>query len=409
LLPNQEQTTLSRLEPLRTRKYAIFWIGNFLSNIGSWMQQVAEPWLVLSLSGSSALLGLDAFASDAPVWSLTVFGGLLADRWDRRKSILLFQSLQMLCPIALVGLIVTGRIRVWMIIGLSLIVGITDALSLPSLQSIVPTMVQQQQVESAIALSSTQFNLSRIVGPVAAGLIMARWGAVGCFGANAISYLPLLLVGIWLGQASKKAGPVATSQGADRPWFADLREIVQVQSLRGALSAVLVTSLFCGPLVTFFPVLIKQVFHSDVSHFGRILAGFGAGGLLGAIAVLATGGRWERWKFCSGLAISYGFILIAVGLSKSFALTVGLAIIAGLVLTASNTSANAILQNSANDRIRGQTASLYMLAMRGGLSLGNLTFGLTAAYLGVGHALMLNGVLAVLVQSWNYRLWAPPH
>lgn len=132
---------LNSLRLLLTRRFGSFWAGSLLSNLGTWMQQVAEPWLILSLSGSSFLLGLDAFAMDAPVWILTLLGGVLADRRDRRKVIFFFQAIQMLCPILLVLLILTGTIHVWIIIGLSLVVGITDALSVPAFQSIVPSIV----------------------------------------------------------------------------------------------------------------------------------------------------------------------------------------------------------------------------------------------------------------------------
>ena len=367
------------------------------------MQQVAEPWLILSLSGSSFLLGLDAFAMDAPVWILTLLGGVLADRRDRRKVIFFFQAIQMFCPILLVLLILTGRIHVWMIIGLSLIVGITDALSMPAFQSIVPSIVGPNQIGTAIALNSTQFNLSRVLGPAIAGIVMARFGPAWCFGANALSYIPLLLTVYWIQAPRNVDRRFAMSSG--KPWFAEIRRIARQPRLLGALCTVLVTSILCGPLIAFSPVLIKQVFHSDALHFGQAIAAFGVGGLLGAMEILAVEGHVDRIKLCSGAAVLYGVLLSLVAVNRSLPLLSCLLVLCGAVMTASNTSANSILQYTAHDRIRGRTSSLYMLAMRGGLSLGNLIAGVSVTYLGVSHVFLMNGIVAMLIQAWIYRKW----
>ncbi len=367
------------------------------------MQQVAEPWLILSLSGSSFLLGLDAFAMDAPVWILTLLGGLLADRRDRRKVIFFFQTIQMFCPILVVLLILTGTISVWIIIGLALIVGITDALSMPAFQSIVPSIVEPNQIGTAIALNSTQINLSRVLGPAIAGVVMARFGPAWCFGANALSYVPLLLTVYWIQVPRRVDRRFAMSSG--QPWFTEIRRIGHQPRLLGALCTVLVTSILCGPLIAFSPVLIKQVFHSDAIHFGQAIAAFGAGGLIGAAGILAVEGQADRIKLCSGAAVLYGVLLSLVAVNRSLPLLSGLLVLCGAAMTASNISANSILQYTAHDRIRGRTSSLYMLAMRGGLSLGNLMAGVSVTYLGVSHVFLINGITAMLIQAWIYRKW----
>jgi len=367
------------------------------------MQQVAEPWLILSLSGSSFLLGLDAFAMDAPVWILTLVGGVLADRRDRRKVIFFFQAIQMFCPILLVLFILTGTIHVWMVIALSLIVGVTDALSMPAFQSIVPSIVEPRQIGTAIALNSTQFNLSRVLGPAIAGVLMARYGAAWCFGANALSYIPLILTVYWIRVPHKVERRFGASGG--QPWFAEVRRIGRQPRLLGALCTVLVTAMMCGPLIAFSPVLIKNVFHSDAIHFGQAIAAFGTGGLVGATGILAVEGRVDRIKLCSGAAVLYGLLLGLVALNRSLPLLSGLLVLCGAAMTASNVSANSILQYTAHDRIRGRTSSLYMLAMRGGLSLGNLIAGVSVTYLGVSRVFLINGIVAMLIQTLIYRKW----
>ena len=180
---------------LFTRRFGTFWIACLLSNIGTWVQQVAQPWLLLSLNASTFLIGLDSFALGAPAWLLTLVGGMLADRSDRRSVIAIFQSIQMLCPLALVVLLLLGHINPWIVISLSLVVGITDALSMPSFQSIVPSIVARDQLSAGLALNSTQFNLSRILGPAIAGLLLVGMGAIGCFAVSAASYPPSMRAG----------------------------------------------------------------------------------------------------------------------------------------------------------------------------------------------------------------------
>jgi len=158
---------------LRTRRFGTFWFATLLSNIGTWSQQVAEPWVLMSLGASPFLVGLDSFAQGAPVFLLTLLGGAMADQMDRRRVIVGFQSVQMLCPVLIVALLATHELRPWIIIACSLVVGITDELSMPSFQSIVPSIVKADQIGAGIALNSTQFNLSRVIGASIAGLLLA--------------------------------------------------------------------------------------------------------------------------------------------------------------------------------------------------------------------------------------------
>jgi predicted MFS family arabinose efflux permease len=370
------------------------------------MQQVAEPWLVLSLSNSPVLLGLDAFAMDAPVWVLTLFGGILADHADRRRVIFFFQAIQMLCPLVLVFLILSGALHVWMIVALSFVVGITDALSMPAFQSIVPLIVKSDQIEKAIALNSTQFNLSRVLGPAIAGLVMASFGAVGCFATNALSYVPFLAVILWVLPKNKKPKHFDRKLLGTEPWYSEARAIGKDPLLRGGLLTVLVTSLFCGPLIAFAPVLIKDILHSDASHFGGAISAFGIGGLLGALLLLGLGKKVERRKLSSACAILVAVVVVVAALNRSLFALSAILVIAGAALTMTNTSVNSILQGVARDQIRGQAASLFMLAMRGGLSLGNLITGFSVHFFGISHALVANGLVAIVIHAWMYRSWA---
>jgi MFS family permease len=390
---------------LRTRRFGTFWIASLLSSIGTWAQQVAEPWLLLSIGASSFVIGLDSFAMNAPIWLLTLVGGLLADRADRRRVITLFQSIQMLCPLLIVVLLLaTGTVHPYLIVGLSLVVGITDALSMPSFQSIVPSLVERGQIGRGLALNSTQFNLSRILGPAIAGVLMASVGIIACFALSAASYLPFIAIALWILPRHVRK-PAADEYGDGRHRFSGLREILATPVLRGALLTVLATSVLCGPLITFVPVLISTAFHGSASQFSATVGAFGVGGLLGALALLGVPAGQDRRRWSTGLALGYGLTLVLIALLPAFSGLPPLMVLAGAAMTVSNTAANTLLQSTAPPRLLGQAASLFMLAMRGGLALGSLLTGLAIDLIGARHALVINGILAVLAQLWIGRAW----
>jgi MFS family permease len=402
------ETLRESLALLRTRRFGTFWFASLLSSIGTWAQQVAEPWLLLTLGASSFLIGLDSFAMNAPVWLLTLVGGALADHADRRRIIAAFQSIQMLCPAGIVILLLTHRLEPWMIIVASLVVGITDALSMPSFQSIVPTIVERNQIDRGLALNSTQFNLSRILGPSIAGVLMSSVGVVACFALSALSYIPFIGVALWILPAWAPAVSPADAPKASP--FTGLGGIVLQPRLRGALLTVLTTSMLCAPLMTFTPVLVKSVFQADAGRFSLAVASFGVGGLLGATSLLSVPSHVDRRRVSSAFALLYASVVVLAALNPWFWGLPPLLVLAGASMTVSNTSANTILQSSAERRFLGKTVSLYMLSMQGGMSLGALLTGVSVSLLGVRDALLLNGAVAIAVHLMVARVWAvaPP-
>jgi predicted MFS family arabinose efflux permease len=310
----------------------------------------------------------------------------------------------MLCPALLVVLLLTGAVQPWMVIAASLVVGVTDALSMPSFQSIVPSIVERSQIGSALALNATQFNLSRVLGPALAGVLMASLGAVGCFALNAASYVPFIWVALWI--LPRSSPPASTDDPGDRSHlFAGVGTIARAPHLRGALLTVLLTSTLCGPLIVFCPVLVKDALQGDVGDFSVAIAAFGVGGLLGAIALLGVDARRDRRRLSSWFAVGYGLVLTLAALNPwSWGLP-ALLVLAGASMSVSNTSANSLLQATAAPELRGQTVSLYMLALRGGVSAGSLLTGLSVHLLGVRHALLINGILAAAAQIAVGREW----
>ncbi len=391
---------------LRSRNFTILWVGNLLSNTGTWMQQVAEPWLVLRLSGSPFLLGLDSFVTDAPLWLLILAGGVLADRRDKRRTALFFQGIQVLCPVLLVVLLATGHIRVWMVIALSLVVGVTDALSGPSINALVPSIVPEDDVPSAVALNSAQFNLSRVLGPFFAGAVMATLGPIVCFALNASSYAPYLLA-IYLlripTQRSTRPETGTRREVARRSLLEALTAVAKKRRMRGALLTVVVTSLFCVPMVTFIPVLVRDAFHLGSTEFGGALSVFGFGGLFGAASVLPLKTNRQRQALAHAAALVLSALVVATALCPVFGVDLALLFVIGGAMVASNTAANSILQSSIDGRIRGRVSSMYTLALRGGAPLGSLATGLVTSHWGVRTALLVDGALGLLCHALLVR------
>jgi predicted MFS family arabinose efflux permease len=291
-----------------------------------------------------------------------------------------------------------------MIIALSVVVGITDALSMPSFQSIVPSIVTHEQIPAGLALNSTQFNLSRILGPSIAGVLMSSVGAMACFVVSALSYVPFIGVALWILPRWTPPPPRADAP-ARREMFAGIGKILREPNLRYALLSVLATGVLCGPLITFTPVLVKNAFHGSAGQFSLAVVSFGAGGLIGGTGLLSIPASVDRRWLSAGFAIALGAMLVLTALNPWFWGVPVLLALAGAAMTVSNTAANSFVQSTSGPRLLGRTVSLYMLALRGGISIGALFTGAAVSLLGVQHALLLNGVLALAVQAVLARLW----
>jgi len=341
------------------------------------------------------VIGLDAFMLDAPQWVLTIVGGLLADRGDRRRVIAFFQTIQMLCPIALVALIVTGAIAPWMVVALALVVGVTDALSMPSFQSVVPSIVEPAQIPSGLALNSIQFNLSRILGPALAGALLAGVGVIGCFTINALSYIPFIAIALWI--LPKASASARRPLDLHHP-FSGLTEIARDRRLARSLATVFGAGLFAGPLITFMPVLVRDGFASGAGTFSIALAAYGVGGLVGAAGVLAVDPAEDHRRRSSLFAILLGAIVVASAVQPLVWVVPVLASGAGFAVTSSNTLANSSVQQHAKPEQRGQAVSLYMLALHGAAALGSLATGAAIHLVGVRPTLVVDGIAAIVVQ-----------
>jgi len=382
---------------LRTKRYALYWVSSLFSNIGTWMQQVAQPWVILNISHSAFWVGMDSFVMNAPGWVFTLWGGILADRLDRKKIVLICQSIQFICVLLLLALLMLGKIQIWIILVSSFFIGVTDSLSMPAFQSIIPSIVNEKDVPRAIALNSIQFNLSRILGPALAGIVIAAYGASICYGANLISYIPFFLSLYWI---YPKAGfKKEVDIGVLVPSGNQFKQILTDRTYQYPLITIFVTTLFCSPLITFCPVIVKDVFHGDAHDLGWSMTAVGIGGVLGGIVTSLLPARMSASQsYANALAVLLGLSLVVLLTIPSLLFFDSLIVFAGAALTMSNTTNNSILQRSAHNHIRGQVMSLFQTALHGGMSVGSLVMGMMASGFGIRNALFINGVIAVILQ-----------
>lgn len=373
---------------LGVRNYRIYWIGMFVSLIGTWIQQVAQSWLVFGLTNSSFLLGLNGFVSTIPLLLFSLAGGVLADRINKRVLLIYTQAAFMFLAFTLGGLIQAGSIRVSHIMIISFLNGIIMAFDAPARQAIVVELVGRNHLPNAIALNSVAFNSSRIIGPAVAGVLIAVIGMAGCFFANGISFLAviaaLLFISINHRSSAKAISPLEDlKQG--------LRFVKNHRTIAILIILVGVISLFGTSYVILMPVFAAGVLHTDVKGLGGLMSSAGFGALCGAL-LLARLGDFRgkiRYLFVSCMIFSITLMLFSVWRSY-LASVVLLAIIGGSSVTAV-ALINIILQTTIADNFRGRVMSVFMITFAGMTPFGNLISGALSERIGVSLALLISG------------------
>jgi MFS family permease len=299
---------------LTHRDFRLLWGGALGSTIGTWMQKVAQAWLITTLAGANSafFLGLDSLMGELPILLLTLVGGVIADRKDRRQLLLLSQYTQMASAFILATLVYFDVVRLWHILALSAMTGVAQAFGGPAYQSLIPQLVSKENLPNAIALNSIQFNLSRIIGPLIAGAALTSFGMVACFGLNGLSFLFVIAA---LFALHVQHTPPAVS-----------RSII-------ALTALGFVAAFLGvPLLTQLPLFVKDVFHADVGLYTRFMAFSGSGAVLGAMIVAWRGKSRGMGHTLLGGVMAFGVVLIAFSFSRQLWLTQALLFIGGALL-----------------------------------------------------------------------------
>lgn len=381
---------------LRHRPFRNYWAGLFLSNVGSWMQTIAQGWLVLRLSDSAFVLGLVAFAGSIPSLLLAPLAGVAADRRDRRWLLIVAQSTQMACAIVLAASTGFGFASVAMVAGVAIVNGIANAFTSPSHQSLFLDLVGREDLMNAIALNSLQFNLSRVVGPMLAGFTIAAFGETACFVVNAISFLAILLP---LATLPPLLRGHAKPRGAWVDVWAGLRFAQRDPLIPPLLTISASVAIFGTPAVTLAPLFAKKLLRVGPEGLGGMLSAVGLGAVATALAMASLGDFPMKGRAVGIATWAFAVSLGGFALSRHYLLSLAcLAILGGAMMSASSLI-NTLMQKRAPHRLRGRVISLYVLAWLGFVPLGNLQAGAVAERLGPPAALWVGagGIAATLI------------
>ena len=379
------------------RDFRLLWMGALMSSIGTWMQKVAQAWLIITMteSRSAFFLGLDSFLGELPLLLLTMAGGVFADRRDRRHMILMSQIVQMLVALVLAMLIYMRRIHIAHVLALSLIAGCVRAFGGPAYQSLISTLVAKEHLPNAIALNSIQFNLAQVIGPFVAGAALAAFGMVGCFGLNGISFL--FVIAAILALRDVHVPPMATESMVAQ-FRGGLRFVQGSPHLVTVMALGFCAAFLGGPLLTFLPVIARDVFHRDVVFYTQLMTFSGAGAVLGALVVACLGKNKHMGRILLILLALFGAIIVGFGLSRNTYLSALILFTCGSLFVMCSSLTTSLAQLLAPLEFHGRVLSIYLVAFLGGSPLGGLASGWLVTRVGSAPVMLLvNGTALLLV------------
>jgi predicted MFS family arabinose efflux permease len=373
------------------------WLGACVSTIGTFVQQFAQSWLVYDLTKDPFYLGLDLFLGQLPIMLFSLFGGVFADRLDRKKMLLASQYIQMICAFVLAVLFATHTVRVWHILTLSFFVGAGQSFGGPAYSAILPTLVDSADLANAISMNSIQFNLARIIGPTLGGLAYTAFGATWCFALNGFSYVAVI-ISLFMIKVPFIAPKTQVSV------LKSMKEGVKFIRDREGLAPLVVlafcTTLFGFSLTGFLPVIVRTIFHRGPGTYELLLVFSGAGSICGALLVAAM----EKLKGQARLAVlalfALGFATAAFAVSRWLPVSCALIFLAGMAVMASASLMLSVVQLIVVDSMRGRVMSVYSLAFRAGIPLGALALGKLIPILGISVAVAGFGFCLVGVAAY---------
>jgi len=381
----------------RYRDFRLMWMGACASTIGTFVQQFAQSWLVYDLTKDPFYLGLDLFLGQLPIIMFSLFGGVFADRLDRRKMLLTSQYIQMACAFLLAFLFYTDVVRVWQILALSFVVGLGQSFGGPAYSALLPTLVGPEELANAIAMNSIQFNLARILGPTIGGFTYTLFGATWCFTLNGVSYLAVIAT---LFMIRVKFVPAKSRESVLTSMAEGIRFIRRRDGMRAMVVLAFCTTLFGFSLAAFLPVFVQTIFHKGPETYTLLLVFSGAGSICGALIVAAM----EKFKGQTRLTVLIlaflGFVIAGFALSTWLPLSCLLIFLQGVAIMASASLMLSLVQLIATDAMRGRVMSVYNLAFRAGIPLGSLVLGKLIPIFGVATALSGAGFMLVAVSLY---------
>ncbi len=385
----------------RHRDFRLMWIGACVSTTGTFVQQFAQSWLVYDLTKNPFYLGLDLFLGQLPIMLFSLFGGVFADRMDRRRMLLYSQYIQMTCAFVLAGLFVThalnGMSFIAVILTLSFIVGCGQSFGGPAYSALLPALVKGEDLSNAIAMNSIQFNLARVLGPALGGLAYTTLGATWCFTLNGISYIAVILS---LFMIQVKFVPPTSRESILKSMGEGIRFIRQREGLGPLVVLAFFTTLLGFSITGFLPVIVQTIFHKGPETYQVLLVSSGAGSITGALMVAAM----ERLKGQGHVALlallALGAATAAFAFSRWLPLSCVLIFLAGAAIMASASLMLSLVQVIVSDQMRGRVMSVYNLAFRAGIPLGSLALGKLIPMVGISWALAGSGGILIALSLY---------
>jgi len=376
------------------RSFRLLWIGAFLSSVGTWTQDVALSWLIHTRMGDPFYLGLRSFMQELPLLTFMLVGGALADRFDRRRVLLGSQVFQMAMAALLGILYVTGRLGIVPILAVAFATGLAQSQSAPTYQAVITSLVPREKIPNAVALNSLQFNLSRAIGPVVAGLLLAHVGTGACFAANALSFVAVILA-LW---TIAFPPPVAQApESFSESVRVGVRHVFGSPLLRTLTLLAGAASFLAFPLITYLPVIAGNVLKTGAAGYSLLLTSVGVGAIVGAVSTAQRGHAAGRGRLMLIAFAFFGAVTVAAVLSRWQYVSMAFLVGSGFALTTAFSTLNSLVQEQAPDALRGRVLSIFHLAFRGGGPAGSLVAGALVRWAGAPAVMaVFSGLLLVL-------------
>jgi MFS family permease len=390
---------------LQHRNYRLFIAGQLISLVGTWMQSVAESWLVYRLTGSAVLLGLVGFANRIPVLLFSTVGGAVADRYSRHHVVIATQVASMSLAGLLAFLTLSGTVQVWHLLAIAAALGVVNAFDLPARQALVVQLVSRDTLPNAIALNSTIFNGARVVGPAIAGILVASVGEGWCFFANAVSYIAVIA-----GLLAMKVPPGARPE---RPASAlahiveGFRFVAHSRPIRALLLLLGLVSLMGTPYAVLMPILADQRFHAGAEGLGILMGAAGVGALIGALRLARRTTLQGYGRSVAGAATVLGVSLVAFSLAQNLWLALALLLPVGYAMMTQMGASNTLIQSMVPDALRGRVMAMYAMMFMGMAPVGALVAGALAERIGAAPTVAVGGVFCAL--GGLFLFWRLPH
>lgn len=379
------------------RDFRIMWIGACTSTIGTFMQTLAQAWLVLELSKSAFYLGLDAFLSQIPIVLFSLIGGVVADRMERRKLLIGSQVIQLSCAFILTALFATHVVQIWHILVLSFFTGFAQSFGGPAYQALIPSLVKPEDVPNAIGLNSIQFNLARIIGPMLGGLTLAKLGPAWCFGLNGLSFVFVIFSLLII---RTRFNPVKTGESMMTSLKQGFSFVRKQPAMEALIVLAFLMTVLAIPLIVFLPVFARNVFKGSADLYTLFLCCSGGGAVCGALTVAYLGRFKQQGRGALTMLVVMGVLMTLFAQSHSIVLSCAMIFLAGAAMMMSMVTISSLVQMITSDNMRGRVMSVYNVAFRGGMPVGSLLVGALIPKFTAPVVLTVDGVLLAVLGAY---------